>query len=253
MGRSWDGRREARLALGYMTRRRWLAAVATLVALAGGFALVGTEGAPLRQVAFYYRHSECIDRPNDGGGIAAVGDSITVGQGKPSWGFLADDSWLSHVVCGDDGLPYSYNGGVADQTTEQISEQVDEALGHDPDVLVILAGTNDVYRGDFSDEAIERIRAMVADARDSGAVPILGTLVPIDGMASEVLRFNDLLVGLAAEEGVAVIDFHAALADEQREGYRDGLTRDGLHPSRAGAFAMAEAARPVLSAALDAP
>lgn len=220
--------------------------IAAGVVVAGVAAFV-IPGSPGRTVVRLASNMECY-RAGEAGGVAAIGDSITAGNGLPGWGFLPDESWLSQSVCASD-LPFTFNGGVATQTTPQIAARLDDVLSHDPAVVVVLAGTNDVYEGDFSSEAAGRIKAMLGKVESRGAVPVLGTLPPMNAKASEVVRFNTLIRDLARSEGVRLIDFYPALADGDH--YRPDLTRDGIHPSVAGAKAMGRVALPVLEDAFQ--
>lgn len=221
-------------------RKVWLIIAAAIVLLGLAFVL---PGSPARSAVRLAKNMDCYRQP-ESGGIAAIGDSITAGNGLPGWGMLPKESWLSQSICASD-LPFTFNGGIATQTTQQIEARLDDVLSHDPSVVVVLAGTNDVFQGDFSPEAVSRLKEMLTKISAHGAVPVIGTLPPMDAKAQEVIKFNDLIRQLSQTEHVRLIDFYPTLAEGDH--YRPDLTRDGgMHPSVAGAEAMGKVALPVL-------
>lgn len=224
-------------------------AVAVLVALLGaGLLLFATADSPGRRLIFYARNMECLDRPSDGG-VAAIGDSITAGTGEPDWGFHGEDSWFAQSVC-NLGVPYGYNAAVPNHTTEQVAEDLAGLLGRDPDVVVVLAGTNDVLQDRPAAEAASKLGMIVARVRAAGARPVIGTVPPFDRNPQGAAALNRELRRLARARDVPVIDFYSVLVGEGGR-YRPGLSRDGLHPSEAGAEAMAKVAAPVLRRVAD--
>jgi acyl-CoA thioesterase-1 len=222
----------------------WAAGGAVLIAAVG--ALFVPVNSPGRQLVWAARNAECYKQPQ-AHGISAIGDSITAGSGKPGLGFLPRDSWLGQALC-DTDVPFSYNGGIPNQTTEQIVARLPDVLSHDPAVVVIYAGTNDVYLRDLSDESVERLRGMITDVREAGAVPVVATLPPIADEPETAYEFNKLIRDLAEETETRLIDFYPVLVDGVD--YKDGFTKEGLHPSEKGAEAMGEVALPVVMDAL---
>lgn len=213
------------------------------VVLAVGIALFGYPNSIGRQVRYLWANKECFKRPASGG-VAAIGDSITAGIGRPDWGFLGQYSWLDTAAC-HDGLPYSYNGGVPNQTTQQIADRVPGVLSHHPKVLVILAGVNDIYQGRSGPAALGRIQTMIDETKAAHVQPVLGTVTPVLDHYPQTVVLDDQLRQLARADGIPLIDFYKAVADPQGR-WPKNLTRDGLHPNEAGATAMADAALPVL-------
>jgi lysophospholipase L1-like esterase len=200
----------------------------------------------LRRVASQARHAQCLRLPKPHG-VAAIGDSITSGNSVPSLGMLGSRSWLAYAVC-EGRLPYTYNAGLPNQTTEQIAARLPELLDREPRVVVVLAGTNDINKPRPYSVAIDVIGSMLTQITTAGAAPVLGTLPPFDFAPEETVKFNSRLRDLAVTQGVSLIDFHAALAAGDR--FAAGMSDDGVHPSIAGARVMAAAAIPPLRAAL---
>lgn len=229
-----------------MGPKRW---VALVIFACVAVVLFYSPAAPGRKVLFLARNAECFKRPHNGSGLAAIGDSVTAGHTDADWGFLGSTSWLNVLVC-DDAIPYSYNAGIPGQTTEQIAVRLPALIDRHPDVIVLLAGTNNVLNQTPQKPALGLIDAMIGQLRAAHITPVIGTLPPYEKRPDEVAVFNAALTRLARRRSVSLIDFHRALASGGR--YRPGLGADEIHPSAAGARAMAAVALPVVRAALSA-
>jgi lysophospholipase L1-like esterase len=130
-----------------------------------------------------------------------------------------------------------------------------------PVAVVILAGANDVRTffgppAAIGPAALERIArhvtAMTDIAQARGARVAIGTLPPVrldlaGGRRDPgvILAVNGWLRGFAAARACPIIDFHAALVDDDGALHRR-FTADGLHPNGVGQDRMASALRPVL-------
>ena len=139
-----------------------------------------------------------------------------------------------------------------------------------PQMVVILTGTNDVYPGwlgpcitsevpDVFQNKIntcENIKAMVEMAEQAGIRPILATIPPwncpdttqcalaerADPTPSRHQRIDQLNAWIeqyGAEQGLKVVDYHAVLVGPDNEQYQSSLTVDGVHPNPAGYAVMA--------------
>lgn len=216
------------------------------MAVAAAFAV---PGAPGRRFVFYARNAACFKRPSDGG-VAAVGDSITAGTSEPDWGFLGRRSWFDQMVC-DGTPPYSYNAAIPNYTTEQVAGRLSAAIAHHPRVVVILTGTNDVLHRLSLPHAAALIDAMVRRLRRNHIGAVMATVPPFNANPVGAVQLNRLLRQVAARERVPLIDFHSVLAGPDGR-YQPALTIGGIHPSVAGAKAMARVAEPVVQRALAA-
>jgi lysophospholipase L1-like esterase len=105
-----------------------------------------------------------------------------------------------------------------------------------PDVLLLLDGHNDLGSSAQAIEGYNALVSMVQQAKASGVRVYLGTLVPsIQGRLRSqplglLLQFNDAVRGLAAREGVTLVDLYAAMLPE----VNTLIGADGLHPNEAG-------------------
>jgi lysophospholipase L1-like esterase len=161
--------------------------------------------------------------------IVCIGDSITVGQ---------------HLDPPDVPWPVMLNTGpvlvrgVSGETTRQGLERFPRDVQmHEPELVVIQFGHNDCNRWEtdrglprVSPEAyVANLGEMIDRCRRFGAVPYLCTLTPSrrsEQHAQDVIWYDSLLRGVAAERGVALIDTRAAFDAEPLD---DLLVGDGLH------------------------
>ncbi len=149
------------------------------------------------------------------------------------------------------------NRGIAGHSSAHVLTRLgSDALALQPRVVHVLTGTNDVLgvHGPVTPPIWQvTMRAIVDSARANGVTVILGTLPPLaknpfddqHRPATVIAEQNRWLRSLAQEKGLALADYHAALAGADG-GYRAGFTEDGIHPSAAGYAAM----RPVFDKAL---
>ena len=189
------------------------------------------------------RTSSCFARPSSDG-LVALGDSITIGNSEPDGWIQGDTSWVSHATCGTE-LTYGYNAGDNGDTTEQMLDRVDDALGHEPRWFVVLGGTNDAVRGVPTDRTIANLSAILFAARDVEQVAI-GTIPPtaMDRIDGTIGRLNAGIRRLADAHDVLLIDFHRAVVEG--DDFARGLTSDGSHPNADGARRLGDEALRVL-------
>jgi lysophospholipase L1-like esterase len=192
--------------------------------------------------------------------IAAFGDSTTAGTP----GFKSPIEAPPHGA-GDVQSQFAYwlmrthedwlvlNRGVNRERTDQIRER----LAHDihelePDVLVVIAGVNDIYRGSGVEAVQRELRTMYELAKTAGRIiPVVaGSILPYNTASADanarMRKVNDWIRAYAERHrDVAYCDTRAAVA---RPGDPDRLlsSPDNLHPSPEGYRLMALALEPVI-------
>ena len=145
------------------------------------------------------------------------------------------------------------NRGVNGERTDQIAARFDrDVLAHAPDLLVVLAGVNDVYQGRDAGSVQAQLRDIYARARDAHVPVVACSIIPFDtATADQNVRMHAINAWIretaAATHGMAFCDTRAAAS---RPDDIDRLfdTVDGLHPTAAGYRRMADALLPVLRA-----
>ena len=180
--------------------------------------------------------------------VVFLGDSITDGWGrKPGTSFFPGKSYV--------------NRGISGQTTPQMLVRFEQDVVHlHPEVVVILAGTNDVAgnTGPETPAMIEdNFRAMTDIARRNGIRVVLASITPAarypwrPGVESvpEIRELNGWLRQYAAQQHLVYLDYYSAMADPDGA-MKPGLSSDGVHPTQAGYAVMAPLAEAAIAQAL---
>ena len=188
--------------------------------------------------------------------VVFFGDSITDNWSKAgSGGFFP-------------GRPY-VNRGIGGQTTAQMLLRFrPDVIDLQPDVVVILAGTNDIAgnAGPVSLETVEQNLATMAElAKVHGIRVVLASLLPVsddkrDAEGRPLLRTQDRPIAklralnawiedYARRNGHAYLDYFSATADANGL-LKPDLNGDGLHPNAAGYAVMAPRAEQAIAEAL---
>jgi lysophospholipase L1-like esterase len=179
--------------------------------------------------------------------VVFYGNSITEGWGQFFPTMFPRKPWI--------------NRGIGGQTTPQLVVRFrQDVIALKPKVVVILAGINDIAgnTGPSTLEMIEdNLQAMTEMAKANGIRVVLSSVLPAydfpwrPGMepAPKVVALNSWMKDFAAKAGAIYLDYHSAMADA-RQGMRDGLSSDGVHPTEAGYRVMAPLVEKAIAEAL---
>ncbi|MGD9183579.1 MAG: GDSL-type esterase/lipase family protein [Desulfobacterales bacterium] len=179
------------------------------------------------------------------------GDSLTEASDpdNPSiWPSLVEDRLKIKVL----------NSGIGGDTTAgQLSRFYHDVVGHRPDYVLIMGGTNDLW-WDLDVKLIQaNIFTMTCQAEYHNIVPLVGLATPMvverarnqDFMAPQggykrcmeklaVLVRN--LTILAQQNEIACLDFYHLFCDASGAVQEKYFLEDGLHPNKAGHRLMAK-------------
>ena len=145
------------------------------------------------------------------------------------------------------------NQGISGETTGDILDRLDRSVcPYKPDILVLLAGVNDILSDWPDDQVVGNVRAILEGVRRM--LPeteiLLQSVYPVMGgedlyYTGHIRAVNDRLEALAAEMDCRYVDVYSALCTA--DGRLDGrYTDDGLHPNDGGY----RAACPLVAAAI---
>jgi lysophospholipase L1-like esterase len=190
--------------------------------------------------------------------IVAIGDSTTAGTPgfrspleAPPAGRGDQTSQYAHWLMQAHPEWEVLNRGVNGERSDEIRARfVRDAVAPRPQVVVLIAGVNDVYQGRPAADAVEQLRGMYARAAEAGLPVIAGTILPYNtATADQNARMHTVNAWIRREtRGARLLAFADTRAAVAAPGDPDMLsdTPDGLHPSPAGYRAMADALRPVI-------
>src|SRR3954470_12576053 len=182
-----------------------------------------------------------------GARVVFMGNSITEGWKK---------YWFT-------GKPY-VNRGIGGQTTPQMLVRFhQDVIALHPQVVVILAGTNDIA-GNTGPSTLgmieDNLAGMAEMARANGIRVVLCSVLPVfdypwkPGLepAPKIVALNAWMKHYADSTGSVYVDYHSAMRDD-RNGMRAELAADGVHPNEAGYQIMVPLVEQGIAAALRQP
>ncbi|HXE65094.1 MAG TPA: SGNH/GDSL hydrolase family protein [Bryobacteraceae bacterium] len=179
--------------------------------------------------------------------VVFMGDSITELWDRDSGQFFAKKGYIGR--------------GIGGQTTPQMLIRFQQdVVSLKPGVVVINAGTNDIAgnTGPSTLEMIEdNLKSMAQLATANGIRVVLASVTPAydypwkRGLepAEKVVALNSWIKDYCAKTGCVYADYFTSMSDE-KHGMKEGLSRDGIHPTPAGYAIMAPIAEKAIAQAL---
>lgn len=138
------------------------------------------------------------------------------------------------------------NKGVESQNAEVIAARFQtDVVSLKPDIVVILAGTNDVRSESNLALAHDSVAAMAQMARANGIRPVVCTIPPVLAHLGSMQTYNLLLTSDPALQ--VTCDYYRALTDTNGTPIEGVLNDDGVHPSILGYVRMAAEINRVLN------
>ena len=138
------------------------------------------------------------------------------------------------------------NKGVESQNAEVIAARFQtDVVSLKPDIVVILAGTNDVRSESNLALAHDSVAAMAQMARANGIRPVVCTIPPVLAHLGSTQTYNLLLTSDPALQ--VTCDYYRALTDTNGTPIEGVLNDDGVHPSILGYVRMAAEINRVLN------
>ena len=163
--------------------------------------------------------------------VVFIGDSITEQWQKLEPSFFKNKNYI--------------NKGISGQTSPQISNRFKkDVINLKPDLVIILAGTNDIAQNSGPitiKEISENIFAMAEQGKANGIKIIISSVLPAydfpwrTGLepAKKIVTLNEILKKYANKNGIVYLDYYSSMVDKQK-GLKDKFTYDGVHPNKEG-------------------
>ena len=172
-----------------------------------------------------------IEAPPDGEGDPQSQFAWWLGQAHPDWVVL--------------------NRGVNGERSDQIAARFDhDVAAHRPDVVIVIAGVNDVYQGRPVEHVTTQLEGIYARALALGMRVVAGSIVPYNTATPDqnarMHAINDWIRATAnADARIRFVDTRrAAAAPDNLD--RLASSPDELHPDAEGYRRMAKALLPAL-------
>ncbi len=176
------------------------------------------------------------------------------------YGNSITDAWAQYFPAEFPGKPY-IGRGISGQTTPQMLVRFrQDVIALQPAVVVILAGTNDIA-GNTGPSTLgmieDNLASMTELAWAHGIAVVLSSVLPVydypwrPGLepAPRIVALNAWIRQYASAHGAVYLDYFTAMADE-RQGMKQALSTDGVHPNEAGYRVMAPLAERAIQQAL---
>lgn len=192
-------------------------------------------------------NKELPDAKTNENRVVFMGNSITIG-------------WSHHQPEFFEGKPY-VNRGISGQTTPQMLVRFrQDVIDLKPKVVVILAGTNDIA-GNTGPSTLQmiadNIMSMAELAEANGIKVVLCSVLPAydypwrKGLMpnEKIPALNTMIKSYVNSKGLVYLDYFSAMTDG-KNGLREDLGSDGVHPNKKGYELMAPLAEKAITKAI---
>jgi lysophospholipase L1-like esterase len=167
------------------------------------------------------------DTSAGGRDVVVIGDSITVGS-APLIVAAADADDVDVTVLAEVGRRITV-GSEPSSGSDVVREVFDES---DPDLVVVALGTNDIGKYTTIEEYAAQIQEFLALV--PGDTPVAWINTYLSRTPDDSSAFNAALLETLGARGNATIGRWSSIAQ------RDGMLRDGIHPTDEGAQRFAD-------------
>ncbi len=189
--------------------------------------------------------------------VLALGDSTTAGTPgfrspveAPPEGEGNSESQYAHWIRSKRPEWTVLNRGVNGERTDEIAARFQKDLTlFSPDVVIVLAGVNDLYQGRSADQILGELNKIYEMAEARKIRVMACTVLPYNTSTKPVrhqmMALNQRIRGAALNRNFLICDTYELLNDPVYPGKLIG-TPDGLHPDVAGYRRMGEAMAAIL-------
>jgi acyl-CoA thioesterase-1 len=163
------------------------------------------------------------------GTIVALGDSLTEGLGVEEE--LAYPAVLEQKLKAQ-GYPYRViNAGISGETSSGTLSRIKWLLTLKPDIVILVIGANDGFRGIETDLIESNIRAIIKQLKTNQVTVVLGGMQIVQNLGREyTTAFSEIYSRVARAEETILIPFFLADVAAQKTLNQP----DGIHPTAAG-------------------
>lgn len=149
-----------------------------------------------------------------------------------------------------------YNEGVGGNTTAQILARISNVLAHNPQIVVVEGGGNDIVNAVTSTTTIANLTSIYAALQAAGVKFVTTTVCPTTSIDTQAEKdaydaVNAWIRAHTADYSKGYLcDWDSAIRTPGAYTWLAGYDADGVHPNATGAAALAGVLGPVLATAL---
>ncbi|MEN8246227.1 MAG: GDSL-type esterase/lipase family protein [Thermodesulfobacteriota bacterium] len=183
--------------------------------------------------------------------IICHGDSLTQGADiEPAF------RWPSLLQNAMGGIETINTGIGGDTTAGLLSRYRADVVSQQPDAVILMGGTNDLWWGLPVNIVIANLYAMAYQARHHEIAPVFGLPTPFDiqqalqqpwnppeqgyeRLLKDIKTLTQRLAKEARESEIPVLEFHGLFMEDNHKVNPDLLLEDGVHPNGQGHREMA--------------
>lgn len=178
--------------------------------------------------AKFYRYEKANESVPQSTKVVFMGNSITDNWAKQRPEFFEANNLVGR--------------GIGGQTSsEMLIRFQSDVINLNPQMVVILAGTNDIARNNgiiSHDHILGNIKSMCELAKYHKIKPVLCSVLPAYQFgwykdlqpAEDIKQLNAMIKDYALKNKIPYVDYHSALADE-KGGLPEKFAKDGVHPT----------------------
>ena len=167
--------------------------------------------------------------PDYEGTIVAVGDSLSEGLG-------VEEEFAYPAVLGRElrarGYPYQVvNAGISGETSSGTLARINWILTLNPDIVILVIGANDGFRGIDPDLIKTNIHKIVKELKDKNVIVVLGAMQIVQNLGKDyTTAFASIYPEIARSENIILTPFFlkGVAADRKLN------QADGIHPTAEG-------------------
>ena len=163
------------------------------------------------------------------GTIVAVGDSLTEGLGVEEE--FAYPAGLERELRAQ-GYPYQVvNAGISGETSSGTLARINWILTLNPDIVILVIGANDGFRGIDPDLIRTNIHKIVKELKDKNVIVVLGAMQIVQNLGKDyTTSFASIYPEIAKSENIILTPFFlkGVAADRKLN------QADGIHPTAEG-------------------
>ena len=181
------------------------------------------------------------------GTIVAVGDSLTEGLGVEEE--LAYPAVLEEKLRAR-GYPYQVvNAGISGETSSGTLARIKWILTLNPDIVILVIGANDGFRGIDPDLIRTNIHKIVKELKDNNVIVVLGAMQIVQNLGKDyTTTFAKIYPEIARSENIIFTPFFLKGVAANRK-----LNQaDGIHPTAEGYQVIVDNIIPFVVEAIEA-